>query len=573
MAIDPTGFAGAFAREPFAVEHHLVEHPLLTLEGIAELADELPRSAVERHRADQPLVARAAPRTWTAARRTPSAPSPRTTPGWSSGTSSRPRPGGGCCTTASTRSQAHVRGRDGGMMQREGFLFLSAPGAVTPWHFDPEHNLLLQIRGTKEMNVGRFPTRPTSCASSTATTTAGTATSTTAPATSRPFVLEPGQGVYVPPFAPHWVRNGDAISISLSITFRTRRSRAAERAHGLNARLRRLGLHPRPAGHDERKDRAKAAIVHGVDWVRCTRDRAEGPARRVSSRSGDVAGTVGGQAEEGRPSPSSNHRRRSSPFVMKRSPAARRCRPARWRGACVARRSSPGRPAAAQPAGRQAARARRRAERPAARTAPPRRGAAGTCCTPRAAARRRVRRTRASRAHGPIRPRARGSCRARRLRAGSRGPSAWPPARGPLARHPRCRATSPARGASGADGQRGDGQRGIAPTAQRGRPRQRPASATAASAVIAAATTAPARLRRADPGDEHDEGDDQEAALHGAVRARAGQQAGGKRDGRHQTRGEEVRVTRAALESLPLEEGELRECAPREPAPPRPARR
>ena len=43
------------------------------------------------------------------------------------------------------------------MQDREGFVFLSAPGSVTPTHVDPEHNLLLQVRGTKEMNVGRFP--------------------------------------------------------------------------------------------------------------------------------------------------------------------------------------------------------------------------------------------------------------------------------------------------------------------------------------------------------------------------------------------------------------------------------
>ena len=40
-----------------------------------------------------------------------------------------------------------VGGREGGMSQREGFIFLSAPGSVTPAHFDPEHNFLLQIRG------------------------------------------------------------------------------------------------------------------------------------------------------------------------------------------------------------------------------------------------------------------------------------------------------------------------------------------------------------------------------------------------------------------------------------------
>ena len=49
--------------------------------------------------------------------------------------------------------------REGRMGRREAFLFLSAPNSVTPVHFDPEHNFLLQIRGSKEMNIGRFPDR------------------------------------------------------------------------------------------------------------------------------------------------------------------------------------------------------------------------------------------------------------------------------------------------------------------------------------------------------------------------------------------------------------------------------
>ena len=43
------------------------------------------------------------------------------------------------------------------MTEREGFIFLSAPGSTTPAHTDPEHNFLLQVRGPKEMNVGAFP--------------------------------------------------------------------------------------------------------------------------------------------------------------------------------------------------------------------------------------------------------------------------------------------------------------------------------------------------------------------------------------------------------------------------------
>ncbi|MGG7380835.1 hypothetical protein ACQ7B2_19545, partial [Escherichia coli] len=72
------------------------------------------------------------------------------------------------------------------------------------------------------------------------------------------FDLQPGTGVYVYPWAPHWVQNGPTASISLSITFRTRESEMAERVHRMNARLRRRGISPSPPGRRRGADRAKA---------------------------------------------------------------------------------------------------------------------------------------------------------------------------------------------------------------------------------------------------------------------------------------------------------------------------
>ena len=43
----------------------------------------------------------------------------------------------------------------GAMLKMEAFVFISSPGAVTPFHFDPEHNILLQLRGHKVMTL--FP--------------------------------------------------------------------------------------------------------------------------------------------------------------------------------------------------------------------------------------------------------------------------------------------------------------------------------------------------------------------------------------------------------------------------------
>ena len=59
-----------------------------------------------------------------------------------------------------------------------------------------------------------------------------------------PFRLTPGDGLYVPVKAPHWVKNGAEVSISFSITWRSEWSFHEEYAHGCNRLLRSLGLNP-----------------------------------------------------------------------------------------------------------------------------------------------------------------------------------------------------------------------------------------------------------------------------------------------------------------------------------------
>jgi len=87
--------------------------------------------------------------------------------------------------------------------------------------------------------------------------------------------MQPGDGVYIYPWAPHWVHNGPAVSISLSITFRTQRSERDELVHFLNGRLRRRGLSPRPAGESKLVDWTKAVFTAFATWLirGCRRQR------------------------------------------------------------------------------------------------------------------------------------------------------------------------------------------------------------------------------------------------------------------------------------------------------------
>ena len=42
-----------------------------------------------------------------------------------------------------------IEAKTGAMLRPQGYIFVSSPDAVTPYHFDPEHNILLQLRGIK----------------------------------------------------------------------------------------------------------------------------------------------------------------------------------------------------------------------------------------------------------------------------------------------------------------------------------------------------------------------------------------------------------------------------------------
>jgi hypothetical protein len=142
--------------------------------------------------------------------------------------------------------------RTGAMIKREGFIFVSSPHAVTPFHFDPEHNILLQLRGTKTMAV--FPADDDTIVSGADHERFHAGGHRNLPwrddlaARGTPFALTPGDGIHVPVKAPHWVRNGPAVSISFSITWRSEWSYREGDARGMNAVMRAAGLNPAAPG-------------------------------------------------------------------------------------------------------------------------------------------------------------------------------------------------------------------------------------------------------------------------------------------------------------------------------------
>jgi hypothetical protein len=82
---------------------------------------------------------------------------------------------------------------------------------------------------------------------------------------SRATVIEllPGQGVHIPVGAPHWVRNGPAVSVSLNINFHYLDAITAD-VYRTNYWLRRLGLNPTPPRVSAFKDAVKRSVYGAV---------------------------------------------------------------------------------------------------------------------------------------------------------------------------------------------------------------------------------------------------------------------------------------------------------------------
>ncbi|MEL7486881.1 MAG: cupin domain-containing protein [Pseudomonadota bacterium] len=150
----------------------------------------------------------------------------------------------------------------GAMLQRENFIFLSSAGAVTPFHIDEEHNVLIQIEGRKTVRVfSQHDRRLASQRDLEAFHAGGHRNLILDPAYAgdhQAFDLAPGDALYIPPLAPHWVSvAGDEPALSLSITWRSEATRRAVYLHQINHRLRQFGARPRFPGATPVRDQVK----------------------------------------------------------------------------------------------------------------------------------------------------------------------------------------------------------------------------------------------------------------------------------------------------------------------------
>lgn len=268
-------FAENYPETPHVLGHRLAHNQLLDIDALAALSERLPESSIEYNRGDLPIGIEGKPEGT----------------GLSIGETIRTITKANSWAVLKNIEQddlylalllslleeirPEIEKKTGTIMSPQGFIFISSPNAVTPYHFDPEHNILLQIAGSKTMT--QFPAGDPRFAPDEIHESyhAGGARelswSDDLADGGTEFSISKGQALFVPVMAPHFVRNGPTSSISLSITWRSDWSFAEADARGFNRLMRQRGFKPAAPGRWPDNNLAKAYSYRAMRKLGLTR--------------------------------------------------------------------------------------------------------------------------------------------------------------------------------------------------------------------------------------------------------------------------------------------------------------
>jgi hypothetical protein len=152
----------------------------------------------------------------------------------------------------------------------EAIIFVTSPHRATPYHVDRECAWLLQIRGDKKIHL--FPRADKEAVPDEelerfwAVDNQAGVYKPQFESHAMVFNMRPGTGVHIPVNTPHWLRNGDDISISMNINF-VFHDRIWGNIYKANHQLRKRGFQPTPPGQNAFKDSVKGAAYTAVQRV------------------------------------------------------------------------------------------------------------------------------------------------------------------------------------------------------------------------------------------------------------------------------------------------------------------
>jgi hypothetical protein len=253
LTADPETFRRNFDRHCFTFEHRLAESPLFAPERLLEIAkqmavdpadvyydagdvrveqrwDEVPACALP---IDELLHRIETANAWVVLRKAEKFPEYAALLD-------------ACIAQIEALSGRNLRGQ---IKLRNAIIFINSPHRVSSYHIDRECNFLLQIRGSKTISIhdrGDRQVLPEEEIERFWTVDPNSAVYKPAyDDRASTYELVPGRAVHIPVNAPHWVKNGPDVSVSLSINFHYVDSVLAD-LYRANYRLRSLGLKPLP---------------------------------------------------------------------------------------------------------------------------------------------------------------------------------------------------------------------------------------------------------------------------------------------------------------------------------------
>ncbi|MCA9054675.1 MAG: transcription factor, partial [Planctomycetaceae bacterium] len=154
LDINATQFAMHFGREPFVIGHRLSSHPLFEVERLLELAQRLPARCIEYNAGELPVSIEHEQTPMNGLSAEETIRRIEECKSWIVLKYVEQDPAyGELLQQCLDEVRPHSEPIAPGMCGAQAFVFLTSPGSVTPYHIDPEHNFLLQVRGAKTVHM------------------------------------------------------------------------------------------------------------------------------------------------------------------------------------------------------------------------------------------------------------------------------------------------------------------------------------------------------------------------------------------------------------------------------------
>ena len=275
--VDPEVMRKDFGRDSFAMRHYLVDHPLLQIDRLAQLANSLPADQYEHTDSNAPDILPGGGQQDNRLSAGDVVRGIETNGKWMVLKRVHTDPDYGALTEEILSEVDSERvDSEGGRIMGECYVILSSPNSNVPSHFDPEYNMLFQIQGTKQVTVGKFKDVETERTEAERYYGGGHRNISDVPFDAKIYQMGPGDGVHIPAAgAARRHQRSQLLHLALDHVLHQGNSSQVVDVYAVNARLRRLGISPKPPGERQRPAQGRRLARHAQGSQRGPQRRRE----------------------------------------------------------------------------------------------------------------------------------------------------------------------------------------------------------------------------------------------------------------------------------------------------------